>query len=110
MAGPLEHIVVIEAAPVMPGSIAGMLLADHGAQVIKVEPRGGAFFAHDRTLVDACELAREVGLLHPNGDLGTTDLALVHAPEEARRGLIQRICADEAGRPTDRNWGSIIGG
>ncbi|WP_176594655.1 CoA transferase [Sphingobium sp. EM0848] len=47
MAGPLEHIVVVEAAPVMPGSMAGMLLADHGAQVIKVEPRGGAFFAHD---------------------------------------------------------------
>ncbi|WP_041390507.1 CoA transferase [Sphingobium chlorophenolicum] len=47
MAGPLEHIVVMEAAPVIPGSIAGMLLADHGAQVIKVEPRGGAFFAHE---------------------------------------------------------------
>ena len=47
MPGPLEHLVVIEAAPVMPGSIAGMLLADHGAEVIKVEPRGGAFFAHD---------------------------------------------------------------
>ncbi|SCW53228.1 Crotonobetainyl-CoA:carnitine CoA-transferase CaiB [Sphingobium faniae] len=47
MTGPLGHMVVIEAAPVMPGSMAGMLLADHGAQVIKVEPRGGAFFAHD---------------------------------------------------------------
>lgn len=47
MSGPLEHLVVIEAAPVMPGSIVGMALADHGAQVIKVEPRGGAFFAHD---------------------------------------------------------------
>lgn len=47
MPGPLEHLVVIEAAPVMPGSIAGMMLADHGAEVIKVEPRGGAFFAHD---------------------------------------------------------------
>lgn len=47
MAGPLQHLIVIEAAPVMPGSIAGMMLADHGAEVIKVEPRGGAFFAYD---------------------------------------------------------------
>jgi crotonobetainyl-CoA:carnitine CoA-transferase CaiB-like acyl-CoA transferase len=47
MPGPLEHLVVVEAAPVMPGSIAGMMLADHGAEVIKIEPRGGAFFAHD---------------------------------------------------------------
>jgi crotonobetainyl-CoA:carnitine CoA-transferase CaiB-like acyl-CoA transferase len=47
MAGPLAHLVVIEAAPVMPGAITGMMFADHGAEVIKVEPRGGAFFAHD---------------------------------------------------------------
>ena len=49
MAGPLDHLIVIEASRVMPGAIAGMLLADHGAEVIKVEPRGGAFFAHDLT-------------------------------------------------------------
>jgi crotonobetainyl-CoA:carnitine CoA-transferase CaiB-like acyl-CoA transferase len=49
MAGPLAHLRVIEAASVMPGAIAGMLLADHGAQVIKVEPLGGAFFARDLT-------------------------------------------------------------
>lgn len=49
MPGPLDHLVVIEAARVMPGAIAGMLLADHGAEVIKVEPAGGAFFAHDLT-------------------------------------------------------------
>ncbi|MCG2841093.1 CoA transferase [Sandaracinobacter sp. RS1-74] len=47
MSGPLEHLVVVEAAFVMPGAIAGMLLADHGAEVIKVEPLGGSFFAHD---------------------------------------------------------------
>ena len=37
MPGPLDHIIVIEAADVMPAAIAGMLLADHGADVIKVE-------------------------------------------------------------------------
>lgn len=49
MAGPLTHLRVIEAATVMPGAIAGMLLADHGAQVIKLEPKGGAYFAGDLT-------------------------------------------------------------
>jgi hypothetical protein len=47
MPGPLEHLVVVEAAQSMPVAIAAMLLADHGADVIKVEPTGGAFFAHD---------------------------------------------------------------
>ena len=47
MRGPLQHLLVIEAADVMPGSIVGMLLADHGAEVVKLEPRGGHCFAHD---------------------------------------------------------------
>lgn len=47
MAGPLENLVVVDASQVMPGSIASMLLADHGADVIRVEPPQGAFFAHD---------------------------------------------------------------
>jgi len=49
MSGPLEGIVVVEASSVMPGAILGMLLADHGAEVIKIEPPGGAYFAHDLT-------------------------------------------------------------
>lgn len=49
MPGPLENIVVIEIANQMPVAIAGMLLADHGAEVIKIEPHGGNFFAHDLT-------------------------------------------------------------
>ncbi|GAM98248.1 CAIB/BAIF family protein [alpha proteobacterium U9-1i] len=49
MAGPLDGLVVLDIATVMPASIAGMLLADHGAEVIKVEPPGGAFYAGDLT-------------------------------------------------------------
>lgn len=49
MAGPLDHLVVIDASLAMPGAIASMLLADHGADVTKVEPHGGAFYAHDLT-------------------------------------------------------------
>ena len=47
MAGPLQTLRVIDASQVMPGAITGMLLADHGAEVIKIEPHGGTFFAHD---------------------------------------------------------------
>ncbi|TZG24963.1 CaiB/BaiF CoA transferase family protein [Sphingomonas montanisoli] len=49
MAGPLDSLVVVDASRVMPGAITSMMLADHGAEVIKVEPHGGTFFAHDVT-------------------------------------------------------------
>lgn len=47
MPGPLNHLTVIELATEMPVAIAGMLFADHGADVLKVEPKGGACFAHE---------------------------------------------------------------
>jgi crotonobetainyl-CoA:carnitine CoA-transferase CaiB-like acyl-CoA transferase len=47
MAGPLKSLRIVDASRVMTGAISGMLLADHGAEVIKIEPHGGAFFAHD---------------------------------------------------------------
>lgn len=49
MPGPLAHLRVIEASTATPGAIAAMILADHGAEVIKVEPVGGDCFAHDLT-------------------------------------------------------------
>ena len=49
MPGPIQDLKIVDASLVMPGSIASMLLADHGATVIKVEPPGGAYFAHDLT-------------------------------------------------------------
>ncbi len=49
MSGPLAHLRVIDAAEALPGAIAAMLLADHGADVIKVEPVGGSCFAKDLT-------------------------------------------------------------
>ena len=49
MAGPLAHLRIIEASRQTPGAIAAMLLADHGAEVIKVEPTGGDCFARDLT-------------------------------------------------------------
>jgi crotonobetainyl-CoA:carnitine CoA-transferase CaiB-like acyl-CoA transferase len=49
MPGPLDHLIVVELAQSMPAAIAAMLLADHGADVTKVEIPGGNFFAHDLT-------------------------------------------------------------
>src|SRR5262249_24086137 len=48
MAGPLEGLRVVELGWGAPASIAGMLLADYGAQVIKAERPGGG---PDRTAV-----------------------------------------------------------
>lgn len=41
MAGPLEGVVVVDAGWGMPTAVAGMLLADYGARVIKLERPGG---------------------------------------------------------------------
>ena len=37
MAGPLEGLLVVDATWGMPGSIAGMVLADYGARVVMLE-------------------------------------------------------------------------
>ena len=41
MAGPLEGVKVVEFTEIIAGPFAGMLLADMGAEVIKVEPPWG---------------------------------------------------------------------
>lgn len=45
--------------------------------------------ALDRCLIEACELARDAGLVDADGDLMSTDLAMVHAPEPDE-GLVER--------------------
>ena len=40
MAGPLQGIRIIELAGIGPGPFAGMMLADHGAEVIRVDRPG----------------------------------------------------------------------
>ena len=41
MAGPLKGLRIIELAGIGPGPFACMMLADHGAEVIRVERPGG---------------------------------------------------------------------
>ena len=40
MAGPLSGVRIIEMAGIGPGPFAGMMLADHGAEVIRVDRPG----------------------------------------------------------------------
>ncbi|WP_068090340.1 CaiB/BaiF CoA-transferase family protein [Novosphingobium rosa] len=104
MSGPLDHLVVVELAQSMPAAIAGMLLADHGADVVKVEPHGGAFFAHDLTRKSWDRSKRSVELdlaqdqAQLRGLLAGADI-LIHAMTEreaAKLGLdeasLQRDC------------------
>lgn len=50
--GPLAGIRIIELAGIGPGPFAAMLLADMGAEVIRVERPGGSLFGGDRTELD----------------------------------------------------------
>ena len=47
MAGPLEGLTIIELAGLGPGPFAGMMLADHGARVIRVERPGNLSVPND---------------------------------------------------------------
>ena len=50
--GPLAGLRIIEIAGIGPGPFAGMLLADMGAEVIRVDRPGGSLFSGDRTELD----------------------------------------------------------
>jgi alpha-methylacyl-CoA racemase len=47
MAGPLEGVRIVEIAGIGPGPFCGMMLADHGAEVIRVERPGGRLDPRD---------------------------------------------------------------
>ena len=50
MAGPLAGIRIVELAGIGPGPFAAMMLADHGAEVIRVDRPGAAHHPHDPLL------------------------------------------------------------
>ncbi|MBU6165064.1 MAG: CoA transferase [Alphaproteobacteria bacterium] len=50
MAGPLKGIRIIELAGIGPGPFAGMMLADHGAEVIRIDRPGARIDARDPLL------------------------------------------------------------
>ena len=105
MPGPLDHLNVVELADAMPVAIAGMLLVDHGADVVKVEPRGGAYFAHDLTRKswDRSKKSVELDVAEPadlaslRGLLAGADI-FIHALEEKAAAALG---LDEAGLARD---------
>lgn len=105
MAGPLQNLVVIDVSRVRSGLIAGVLLADHGADVIKIEPPGGHYYATElsRKGWDRGKSSIELDI---DADSGRSELAallrgadvLIHSfdvAEARRRGLDQASLARE---------------
>ncbi len=97
MAGPLQNLVVMDVSQVRSGLIAGVLLADHGADVIKIEPPGGHYYAAElsRKGWDRGKSSIELDI---DSDEGRADVAallrvadvLIHSfdtAEARRRGL-----------------------
>ncbi|MGE4306297.1 MAG: CaiB/BaiF CoA transferase family protein [Novosphingobium sp.] len=82
MSGPLEGIRVIELGSIGPGPFAGMMLADHGAEVIRVERPG----AYDPT--EPMLRSRKLLTLDLKTDQGRADLlALVKTADALIEGL-----------------------
>ncbi len=111
MSGPLQGLVVIDLSQVMPGAIAGMLLADHGADVLKVEPPGGAFYAHDLTRKSWDRGKRSVELDLEDATGRDTALKLIDGADVLFHSLsdadVVRLGFDEAGLKR-RNPGLIV--
>ena len=81
MAGPLAGLRIIELAGIGPGPFAGMMLADHGATVIRVDRPGARIDARDPLLRSRQLIG--VDLKNPDG------IALVRRLARSADGLIE---------------------
>jgi len=86
MAGPLAGVRIVDLSAVISGPLATMLLADQGAEVIKVEPRGGditrlSSFAHGG-----------ISALFANANRGKRSLA-VDLDQPAGREIVLKLVA-----------------
>jgi alpha-methylacyl-CoA racemase len=77
MAGPLQGVRIIEIAGIGPGPFAGMMLADHGAEVIRVERPGGpqAGVAVMRDVLARSRKSITIDMKTPDGIAVLRDLA-----------------------------------
>ncbi|MEY9893910.1 alpha-methylacyl-CoA racemase [Catenulispora sp. MAP12-49] len=68
MAGPLQGLKVVEIAGIGPGPFAAMLLADLGAEVVRVDrPGGGGLSLGDKDVLNRGRRSVAVDLKHPGG-------------------------------------------
>lgn len=89
MAGPLSGLRIIEFGGIGPGPFAGMLLADHGAEVIRIERPGGSMFdsmKRSRKLVEL-DLKSEEGRASVKRLLKSADGAI----EGYRPGTLEKL-------------------
>jgi len=89
MAGPLEHLLVLDTTWGPPGSIAGVLLSDYGARVVKIERPStpeGKIPLYNRKAWDRGKWSVEMDIHSPDGAvtfrdlLRRADVLLVAAP------------------------------
>src|SRR5881275_3183121 len=68
IAGPLRGVRVVEIAGIGPGPFAAMLLADLGAEVVRVDrPGGGGLSLGDKDVLNRGRRSVAVDLKHPGG-------------------------------------------
>jgi alpha-methylacyl-CoA racemase len=97
MTGPLTGIRIIEIAGVGPAPFAAMMLADHGAEVVRVERPGGVRAGiHGDPLKDVLARSRRsivIDLKHPDGVGVVRDLCLAADGliEGFRPGVMERL-------------------
>ncbi|NUR61090.1 MAG: CoA transferase [Catenulispora sp.] len=94
MAGPLQGLKVVEIAGIGPGPFAAMLLADLGAEVLRVDrPGGSALSLGERDVLNRGRRSVAVDLKHPGGAEVVLRLA-AHADvliEGYRPGVAERL-------------------
>ena len=89
MAGPLDGVTVLDLTSVVSGPLATMLLADQGADVIKIEPLGGDITRRSRQSVDP---TGQFSALFLSSNRGKRSLALdIKRPEAG--GILRSLIA-----------------
>jgi crotonobetainyl-CoA:carnitine CoA-transferase CaiB-like acyl-CoA transferase len=91
MAAPLEGIRVVEVASFVAAPAAGALLADLGAEVIKVEVPEGELYRHTRPRMNGFKSNIDISPAFEMDNRGKRSLALDLATPEARDALLRVI-------------------
>jgi alpha-methylacyl-CoA racemase len=95
MSGPLAGIRIIEIAGIGPGPFCGMMLADHGAEVIRIDRPGGQALVGDpaKDLLNRSRLSVNIDLKKPEGIAAVRRLAASADGliEGFRPGVMERL-------------------